>query len=43
MGSGSFNVMCITLGGFTLPNDFRELFEVLTTVKNRRRVALISP
>jgi hypothetical protein len=43
MGSGSFNVMCITLGGFTLPNDFCELFEVLTTVKNRRSVVLISP
>jgi hypothetical protein len=43
MGSGSFNVMYITLDGFTLLNEFCELFEVLTAVKNRQRIALISP
>jgi hypothetical protein len=32
MHSGSFNVIFITLGGFTLLNHFLELFEVLTMV-----------
>ncbi|THD49376.1 MAG: hypothetical protein E8A46_20305 [Bradyrhizobium sp.] len=32
MHSGSFNVILITLGGFTLLNHFLELFEVLTIV-----------
>jgi len=32
MHSGSFNVISITLGGFTLLNHFLELFEVLTII-----------
>jgi hypothetical protein len=35
--------MCITFGDFTLPNHFSKLFETLTTVRNRRKGALISP
>jgi hypothetical protein len=43
MGPGSFNVMYITLGGFTLPNDFYEPFEALTTFRNWCGGTLISP
>jgi hypothetical protein len=41
--SGSFNVIYVTFGGFTLPNHFYELFEVLTSVRNRQEVAFVSP
>src|SRR3981081_2184614 len=43
MRSGSFNVIYITLGGFTLLGHFCELFEMLTTVENWRQIALNSP
>jgi hypothetical protein len=43
MRSGSFNVIYITLGGFTLLGHFCELFETLTTVENWRQIALNSP
>jgi hypothetical protein len=37
MRSGSFNVMYITLGGFTLLSHFYQLFEALTTMRQWRR------
>jgi hypothetical protein len=43
MRSGSFNVIYITLGGFTLLGHFCELFEMLTAVENRRQIAPNSP
>jgi hypothetical protein len=43
MHSGSFNVISITSGGFTLLDHFLQLFEVLTPVQNRRQGALNSP
>jgi len=42
MHSGSFNVTCITFGGFTLLDHFLQLFEVLTPVQNGRPAAFNS-
>jgi hypothetical protein len=39
MRSGSVNVIFITLANFTLPSHFYLLFEALTAVEYRRRVA----
>jgi hypothetical protein len=34
MRSGSVNVICITFGGFTLPNQFPQAFEAVTDAIN---------
>jgi hypothetical protein len=43
MRSGSVNVIFITFGNFTLPSQFSQAFEALTTTVGRRRVAFNSP
>jgi hypothetical protein len=42
MHSGSFNVIGITFGGFTLLDHFLQLFEVLTPAQNWRQIAFNS-
>jgi hypothetical protein len=43
MRSGAFNVICITLDGFTLLGHFCKPFEALTATENRRQVAFNGP
>jgi hypothetical protein len=43
MRSGSFNVICITLDGFTLLGHFCEAFEAVTDADSRRQVVFNSP
>jgi hypothetical protein len=43
MRPGSFNVIYITLDGFTLLGHFSKVFEVLTDAGNRRQVIFNSP
>jgi hypothetical protein len=43
MRSRSFTVIDITLGGFTPLEEFKKLFEALTTVGDRWQVAFNSP
>ncbi len=43
MHSGSVNVICLTLGGFTLLSHFCQLFQVFAVVKQQRQVAFNSP
>jgi hypothetical protein len=43
MRSGLVNVICITFGGFTLPNQFPQAFEAVTDAINWHRAAFNSP
>src|ERR1700730_7509141 len=43
MRPGSFNVICITFGDFTLLGHFRQLFEALTPERPRSQAAFNSP
>jgi hypothetical protein len=43
MRTGTFNVIYITLDGFTLLGHFCKAFEVLTNAENRRQVVFNSP
>jgi hypothetical protein len=43
MRSGSFNVIYITFGDFTLLGHFSQPFEVLTAAGNPRQAAFNSP